>query len=169
LWPLCCLSVSSFFLWPLCCLAFSSFSCGHCVVCTLVLFSCGHCVVCPLVLFSCGHCVSCPSIDGFWLPFWYLQTFLTDYWPSERIYYHTIHILCLLEICGVTKQIMSTFTSVNILKRKTPIKNTTVLSCHLRKSKDTKSRWGRRGRDRMVVGFTTTYAISAYHHWCCEF
>ena len=28
---------------------------------------------------------------------------------------------------------------------------------------------GRRGRDRMVVGFTTTYAISAYHHWWCEF
>jgi len=28
---------------------------------------------------------------------------------------------------------------------------------------------GRRGRDRMVVGFTTTYAISAYNHWCCEF
>jgi len=24
------------------------------------------------------------------------------------------------------------------------------------------------GRDRMVVGFTTTYEISAYHHWCCE-
>ena len=23
---------------------------------------------------------------------------------------------------------------------------------------------GRCGRDRMVVGFTTTYAISAYHH-----
>jgi hypothetical protein len=21
----------------------------------------------------------------------------------------------------------------------------------------------------MVVGFTITYAISAYHHWCCEF
>ena len=28
---------------------------------------------------------------------------------------------------------------------------------------------GRRGRDRMVVVFTTIYAISAYHHWCCEF
>ena len=28
---------------------------------------------------------------------------------------------------------------------------------------------GRRGRDRMVVGFTTTYGICAYHHWCCEF
>jgi len=23
--------------------------------------------------------------------------------------------------------------------------------------------------DHMVVGFTTTYAISAYHHWSCEF
>ena len=28
---------------------------------------------------------------------------------------------------------------------------------------------GRRGRDRMVVEFTTTYAISAYQHCCCEF
>jgi hypothetical protein len=27
----------------------------------------------------------------------------------------------------------------------------------------------RRGRDHMVVGFTTTYAICAHHHWCCEF
>jgi hypothetical protein len=26
-----------------------------------------------------------------------------------------------------------------------------------------------RGRDRMVVGFTTIYAISAYHHRSCEF
>jgi len=26
-----------------------------------------------------------------------------------------------------------------------------------------------RGRDHMIVGFTTTYAISAYHHQCCEF
>jgi hypothetical protein len=25
------------------------------------------------------------------------------------------------------------------------------------------------GRDRKVVGFTTTYAISANHHWSCEF
>jgi len=24
-------------------------------------------------------------------------------------------------------------------------------------------------RDRMVVGFTTTFAISVYHHWSCEF
>ena len=26
-----------------------------------------------------------------------------------------------------------------------------------------------RGRDRMVVGCTTTYAISTYHQWSCEF
>jgi len=26
-----------------------------------------------------------------------------------------------------------------------------------------------RGHDRMVVGFTTTCAISAYNHWSCEF
>jgi hypothetical protein len=29
--------------------------------------------------------------------------------------------------------------------------------------------WGRRSRDRMVVGFLTTYAICAHHHYCCEF
>jgi hypothetical protein len=28
---------------------------------------------------------------------------------------------------------------------------------------------GRRGRDCMIVGFTTTFTIDAYHHWCCEF
>jgi hypothetical protein len=28
---------------------------------------------------------------------------------------------------------------------------------------------GRRDNDRVVVGFTTTYAINAYHHWSCEF
>jgi hypothetical protein len=28
---------------------------------------------------------------------------------------------------------------------------------------------GHRGRDRMVVRFTTTYAISSYHQCCCEF
>ena len=28
---------------------------------------------------------------------------------------------------------------------------------------------GHRGHDRVVVGYTTTYAISAYHHWCCGF
>jgi hypothetical protein len=29
--------------------------------------------------------------------------------------------------------------------------------------------FGRCGHDCMVVGFTTTYAISIYHHYHCEF
>ena len=29
--------------------------------------------------------------------------------------------------------------------------------------------WSSCGRDRMVVGFITTYAISAYRHYRCEF
>jgi len=29
--------------------------------------------------------------------------------------------------------------------------------------------WGRRGRGCMAVEFTTTCAISAYHHLSCEF
>ena len=28
---------------------------------------------------------------------------------------------------------------------------------------------GGRCRDRIIVRFITTYAISAYHHWRCEF
>ena len=28
---------------------------------------------------------------------------------------------------------------------------------------------GRHGRDCMAIGFTTTYAISVYHHKTCEF
>ena len=29
--------------------------------------------------------------------------------------------------------------------------------------------WGRRGRDRMVVGFANTYAIGAYYKYSFEF
>ena len=28
---------------------------------------------------------------------------------------------------------------------------------------------GHRSRDHVVVGFTTTYTLSAYHHWSCQF
>jgi hypothetical protein len=31
------------------------------------------------------------------------------------------------------------------------------------------NRMGHHGHDHMVVGLTTTYAISAYHHYSCEF
>ena len=34
---------------------------------------------------------------------------------------------------------------------------------------DTNCSRGRRGPDCMVVEFTTIYAISDYHHRCCEF
>ena len=41
----------------------------------------------------------------------------------------------------------------------------------MHRNQTSKNEQGRRGRDRMVVGLTmivgltTTYAISAYHHW----
>ena len=38
--------------------------------------------------------------------------------------------------------------------------------CHMLSSQ---CKEGRCGCDRMAVGFTTTYAISAYHHWRCKF
>jgi hypothetical protein len=43
---------------------------------------------------------------------------------------------------------------------------TNVVQCIV--SPSATSDGGRRGRDRMIVGFTTIYAISAHHHWCCE-
>jgi hypothetical protein len=51
---------------------------------------------------------------------------------------------------------------------------TTDLSQKKKLSKSSKiflpmARRGRCGRDRMVIGFTTTYAIIAYHHKSCEF
>jgi hypothetical protein len=39
-----------------------------------------------------------------------------------------------------------------------------MISYYNKKKPDTEYLWGRRGRDRMVVGFVTTYAISPYHH-----
>jgi hypothetical protein len=47
------------------------------------------------------------------------------------------------------------------------LKKKSLVFGHLTKlSKDEINKWkrDRRGRDRMVVGFTTTYAIGAYHH-----
>ena len=35
----------------------------------------------------------------------------------------------------------------------------------MHRNQTSKNEQGRRGRDRMVVGLTITYAISAYHHW----
>ena len=46
----------------------------------------------------------------------------------------------------------------------TTLSNGTVHGTHL-----TNCTRGRRGSDRMVAGFIITFAISAYHKWCCEF
>ena len=54
-------------LWPLCCLFFLELR--------LLITS----------FVSCGHCVVCSSLNyGFWLPLWYLQTFLTVYLHKNR-------------------------------------------------------------------------------------
>ena len=40
-----------------------------------------------LSLFSFGHCVVCPSIYSFWLPLWYLQTFLLKpFWHGYNVF-----------------------------------------------------------------------------------
>jgi hypothetical protein len=55
--------LSSFhgFQWRSCCLSFSCL-CRTCIVANCLSF---------------GHCLVYPSIYGFWLPLWYLQTFLS--------------------------------------------------------------------------------------------
>ena len=65
LWHLQTFDILSFLFWPLCCLSF------HLWLLITSLTSSNF--VCP---FYFGHCVVCPSIYGFWLPLWYLQTFL---------------------------------------------------------------------------------------------
>jgi hypothetical protein len=44
-----------------------------------------------------------------------------------------------------------------------------IITIIIKKKEDHMMMRGRRGRDRMVVRFTTTYEIKGYHHWCCEF
>ena len=46
------------------------------------------------------------------------------------------------------------------------INNKIQPSCMVKdfKRSDSMAKWGIHGRDRMVVGFITTFAISAFHH-----
>jgi hypothetical protein len=66
---------------------------------SLVLYAC-FVYSCPFVLF---HCVVCSSsIYGFWLPLWYLQTFLTYYFMTVRtVWYILFFILWQFERCGI--------------------------------------------------------------------
>ena len=61
------------------------FSLGHCIVCP---FSLDHCIVCPISL---DHCIVCPSsIYDFWLPLWYLPTFLICIIRRDTKYFENI-------------------------------------------------------------------------------
>ena len=78
---------------------------------------------------------------------------------------HTLHGLCVyvLVLERVSRNFISTDMSVDTIS--------TYYSYHLILSASVPltDLWVLHGRDRMVVGFTTTYAISAYHHYRCEF
>jgi hypothetical protein len=57
----------------------------------------------------------------------------------------------------------------SLLKRRSNVVNTLTYSYIQTLVLPLNEQSERRGRDRMVVGFTTTYAITAYHHQNCEF
>jgi putative lipase involved disintegration of autophagic bodies len=73
----------------------------------------------------------------------------------------------LLKLCGIDFDLPTLLLSECVLtymtKRWKISKNKTIVSNNPNLLK------GRHDRDGMVVGFTTTYAICAYHHWCYEF
>ena len=105
----------------------------------------------------CGHSIVRSSIYGFWLPLWYLQTFL--YTWIRCLSFCTFSfghcVVCSSSIYGLwcSKCILETDWNI-------------FVSIHTPYSL---SLWGRRFPDCMVVRFITTYAISAYHHLFCEF
>jgi hypothetical protein len=63
---------------------------------------------------------------------------------------------------------LQTISTLFVVDISNTVYRTTSINYWLYSVMSTKVR-DRRGPDHMVVGFTTTYAISAYHHWCCEF
>ena len=67
------------------------------------------------------------------------------------------NVFLYLDLCisVMSNSLSCSFTSISLL-------NTCNIYLRIRSTR------GRRGHDRMVVGFTTTCAIGIYHHWCCE-
>jgi hypothetical protein len=51
-------------------------------------------LITPLV--SCGHCIACPSTYGFWLPLWYLQTFI-----KTSVYRHKQYVPLICRLSAV--------------------------------------------------------------------
>jgi hypothetical protein len=58
-------------------------------------------------------------------------------------------------VADVYDLVINIIISFTVLYKTKQIQNNTSVSTVLR---------GRRGHDRLVVGFTTTYASNAYHH-----
>jgi hypothetical protein len=88
------------------------------------------------------HCMVCPLNIGFWVPLWNLQT---SFYPRSLYVKDKIHQLHLktsfffgVVVCGLSQGKNIPFNTLYF-----PV--------------------GRRDPDRMVVGFTTTYVISAYY------
>jgi hypothetical protein len=110
--------------WPLYCLSFAL----RLLITLLIYF---------------GHCIVCPLHYGFWLPLWYLHTFL-------------VYLICLTQLPDAHFEEVEFRNVISIPQysncggeaiRRYPL----FQGVHI-------SRWSRRDRDRMVVGFTTTYA-----------
>ena len=80
-----------------------------------------------------------------------------------------IYFVYTLDVLYITKNIHGNLTSRNRISfwlHWPGTHNSHYISCNM--LYDISDNFeGRRGHDRMVVEFA--YAISAYHHWCCEF
>jgi hypothetical protein len=150
---------------------------GHCIVCPSSIYVSVYLygilwplyylsfnlrfLVTPMVSF--GHCIICPSIYGFWLPLWDLLAIVLSvlqytvsgypfgiFWP---LYYLSFNLRFLVTPmvsfghCIISPSIYGFWYPLWYFQ--------TFLNETPR---------GRRGRDRMVVGFTIIYAIGAYHN-----
>jgi hypothetical protein len=125
-------------------------------------------------LVSFGHCVVCPSSTyGLWLPLWYPLVIVSSVLPRltacgylSGVGLHKFHCNFLpwnIYIVLIVGSHLNDYLKLNF-------SYIVVFLCF---SFDwalfSLSNRCRHGRDRIIVGFTTTYAISAFHHWCCEF
>ena len=147
------------------------------------------------VLLTFGRCIVYTSvIFYFWLLCWHFQTFLFTLTKLRNTYRIAILVL-LINKFNFQNEYKLAPLIILILKDNWPFplsytkmekhsihmayNRKTYILCFLYTCKTMyvqACQWhalllfrGHRGRDRMVDGFTTTYAISAYHHWCCEF
>jgi len=81
---------------------------------------------------------------------------------TDKLYHIMLYTVCFVDHC------LSFFWPLYSVLRFTPLVWYRIFS-KLSKHKIIEYKKGCHGHDCMVVGFTTTYAISACHHWCCEF